>query len=281
MRCRPFLSLMWAVTSRYWIHSLFAKTIASIYIESSVGFLFSNFNDLKVSIAETYEKSVSESIPGNRSNLVEFVSFGLLWLFLFKALFSLKFKVSFSNHWSVFSFEVPNLPSNFSSNSDPVASRVEGKAVNWRSGIMAWSRLLNITEIKDSDFLIFSSCHNKVSSRRNSDSINASVVDFDAVLNVECLVIPDFKIAIPSNWCEVLSSDWGLWWSGDKSNFWDPVVMIKLLDSVFAVTLNVPELDISIRSWGENVSSVWGNSTRKNFFAVSIFWESLGSLASS
>ena len=249
MRCRLFLSLVWAVTSRYWIHSLFAKTIASIYIESSVGFLFSNFNDFKVSVAETNEKSVSKSIPSNRGNLVEFVSFSLLWLLLLKALISFKFEVSFSNHWSILSFEVPNLPSSFSSNCNPVASRVEGEAVNWRSSIVAWSRLLNITEIKDSHFLIFSSSNNEVSSGWDSDSINASVVHSDAVLDVEGLVVPDLKISVPSNGCEVLSSNWGLGWSGDKSNFGDPIIVIVIFDSVLAVTLNVPELDLSVRSW--------------------------------
>ncbi len=240
MRCRPFLSLLWAVTSRYWIHSLFAKTIASIYIESSVSFFLSYFNDLKVSVAETNEKSVSEGVPGNGGHLVEFISFGLLWLFLFKALLSFKFEVSFSNDRGVLSFEVPNLPSNFSTNSNPVASRIKSKTIDWWSSIMAWSWLLNITKVENSNFFVFSSSNDEVSSWRDSDGIDTSVMHSNAIFNVESLVVPDLEVSVPSNRCEVLSSNWSLGWSRDKSDLRDPVAVVVLLDGVFAVTSNVP-----------------------------------------
>lgn len=38
----------------------------------------------------------------------------------------------------------------------------------------------------------------------------------------------------------------GLGGGGDKSNTGDPVAVVVLLDSVLAVTLDVPELDVTI-----------------------------------
>ena len=72
---------------------------------------------------------------------------------------------------------------------------------------MAWSWLLNITEVENSNFLVFSSSNNEVSSGRDSDGIDASVMHSNAVLYVEGLVVPDLEVSVPSNGCEVLSSN--------------------------------------------------------------------------
>lgn len=54
--------------------------------------------------------------------------------------------------------------------------------------------------------------------------------------------------------------------------------MEVLSDGVLAFTLDVPELDGSVSTSGENVSSVLGNGARENLFIVTILDES-GDLA--
>lgn len=71
---------------------------------------------------------------------------------------------------------------------------------------MAKVKLLNVTEVENTNFLVFSTCHNKVSSGRDSDGIDASIMNRNAVLNVESLVVPDLKVAVPSDGCKVLST---------------------------------------------------------------------------
>lgn len=78
-----------------------------------------------------------------------------------------------------------------------------------------------------------------------------------------------------------MSADGGLGGGGDESDLRDPVVVVVFLDGVLAVTLDVPELDISVRSGGENVSSVRGNSAGEDFLGMSVFGESLGGLSGS
>jgi hypothetical protein len=72
-----------------------------------------------------------------------------------------------------------------------VASWVESESVDGCSSIVAGSGLLNVTEVKNSDLFVLSSCHNEVSSRRDGDGVDGSVVDMDAVLDVKGLVVPD------------------------------------------------------------------------------------------
>lgn len=60
---------------------------------------------------------------------MELLRFRLLGFF-FSGLGSLELEASFTNNWGVLGLKVPDLPSDFSSNGDPVASGVESKAVN-------------------------------------------------------------------------------------------------------------------------------------------------------
>ena len=110
---------------------------------------------------------------------------------------------------------------------------------------MAGCGLLNIAEVEDSDLLVLASGHNEVSSGRDGDSVDASVVHLDAILDVEGLVVPDLEVSVPSDGGEVLSSG-GLGRGGDESDLGDPVVVVVLLDGVLAVSLHVPELDLAI-----------------------------------
>ncbi len=72
---------------------------------------------------------------------------------------------------------------------------------------MAWGWLFNIREIEDSNFLVFSSSYNEVSSGRNSDGVDGAVMYLDAVLDVEGLVVPDLEISVPSDGGEILTSN--------------------------------------------------------------------------
>jgi len=130
---------------------------------------------------------------------VELFSFGLLCLLFFESFLSLEIEVSLSNDRGILGLKVPDFPADLCSNSDPMATRVEGQAVDGGSSIMARGRLLDITEVKHLHFFVLSSSNNEVSSRRDSDSIDTAFMDFNTVLNVEGLVVPDFEVAVPSN----------------------------------------------------------------------------------
>ena len=282
----PFLSSQgWAVT-RETIHRMFLVSASVTYPlniqdqSNSVELFFSNFEGLDDSVGETDEKSVTKGVPGDWGNLVEFVKSDLLALFFFKVLLSFKFVLSFSNDGVVLGFEVPNLPSVFSTNGDPWGSWVEGEAVNWGSSIVRWGWLFNIGEVENSDFLVFSTGDDEVTSWWNGNGVDVRVVSSEWVLNVEGLVVPDFKISVPSDWGEELSSD-GALWGWDESDLWDPIVVVVVFDGVFTITLDVPELDLFISTWWKNVSSVRWDSTWQNFFGVSVFSESLGGLSGS
>lgn len=61
---------------------------------------------------------------------MEFLGLGLLGLLLLKSLLAFKFEVSITNDGGIFALEVPDLPSDLSADSDPVASGVESQAVD-------------------------------------------------------------------------------------------------------------------------------------------------------
>ena len=252
-------------------------TVSNVYIQS-VWFLLSHLDHLDITVAESNEESVSKGVPWDGGHLVEFVSFGFFGGLLLQSFLSLKFETSFSNDRGIFGFKIPNLPSNFSSNSNPVTSGVEGKAVDRWSGVVAGCGFFNIAEIKNKNFLVFSSSHNEISSGGDSDSVDIGIMNSDAILDAEGLVVPDLEISVPSNWGEILTSNCGFAGAGDESNFGDPIVVVVLFDGVFAVSLDIPQFDISISTGGKDVPSVWGNSTGEDLFGVSVLDESLGGL---
>lgn len=103
---------------------------APIFTDQSVKLLLSNFNHLQVSIAEADKETVSESVPGNRGDLVELVSLDFLGSLLLEVLLALKLEAALSDNGGVLGLEVPNLPSDLSADSDPVAPGVESKGVD-------------------------------------------------------------------------------------------------------------------------------------------------------
>lgn len=56
--------------------------------------------------------------------------------------------------------------------------------------------------------------------------------------------------------------------------------MVVLFHGVLAVTLDVPELDLTIGTRGEDVSAVVGNGAGEDFLGVSVLSETLGGLSS-
>ena len=103
---------------------------APIFTDQSVQLFLSDLNDLQVSIAEAHEETVAESVPGNGGNLVELVRLDLLGGLLLEVLLTLQLEAALSHNGGVLGLEVPDLPSHLSTDSDPVAPGVEGKAVD-------------------------------------------------------------------------------------------------------------------------------------------------------
>lgn len=130
---------------------------------------------------------------------MELLGLGLLGLLLLKSLLSFKLEASFSDDGGILGLKVPDLPSDLSTDSDPVASGVEGEAVDGGSSIVARGGLLNIAEVKNFNLLVLSSGDNEVSSGGDGDGIDGSIVNFNAVLDVEGLVVPDLEVTVPSD----------------------------------------------------------------------------------
>lgn len=72
---------------------------------------------------------------------------------------------------------------------------------------MAGGWLFDIAEIENFDFLVLSTSNDKVSSGGDGDSVDAAVMNLNAILNVESLVVPDLQVSVPSNRSEVLTSN--------------------------------------------------------------------------
>ena len=104
----------------------------------------------------------------------------------------LKFEFTVGDDGQVLGLEVPNLPSDFGTDGDPVAFRVEGQSGDGSFSVMDRLWFFNIAEVENSNFQIFATSDDEVSSGRNSQSINIGVVSLERVLNAEGLVVPDF-----------------------------------------------------------------------------------------
>lgn len=277
---RPFLSLSCELSPNAIRKCVEFWQPPAIVYRSSVELLLSDLNDLEIAVAEANEEAVSEGIPGNGGDLVELVVLHLLGLLLLEVLLALQLKVTLTNNGGVLGFEVPDLPSDLSTDSDPVTAGIKSKAVNGGSSIVTGSGLLNVAEVEDADLLVLSTGDDEVASGGNSDGIDAAVVDLDAVLDVEGLVVPDLKVAVPADGGEVLSAS-GLGGGGDESDLGDPVAVVVLLDCVLAVTLDVPELDLAISAGGEDISTVAGDSAREDLFGMAVLNETLSGLSGS
>ena len=163
----------------------------------SVHSFFGDVVHLDNSVAVSDEKTSADVVPGNGGNLVVFGGLDLLGFSL--GLNLLELVVSVSNSGGIFRFEVPDFPSEFGSDGNPMASRVESQAGDGGFHVMSGVRFFNIAEVENSNFKIFSTSDDEVSSRRNSDGIDVGIMSSEAVLNVESLVVPDFKVSVPSD----------------------------------------------------------------------------------
>jgi hypothetical protein len=68
----------------------------------------------------------------------------------------------------------------------------------------------------------------------------------DAALDVDGRVVPDLEVSVPSDGDEVLASNCSLGGGGDESHLGDPVAVVVFFDGMFAVALDVPELDLAV-----------------------------------
>ena len=268
-----------AVTKRLLLKSPYQHFTISFILYKSIHFLHCDFMHLDYSIAISNENSCSQSVPGNWCHLVIFC---WLWLLAFGLSLShlLQFEISVSNDGSVLWFEIPNSPSSFSSDGNPMAFWVKSDCCNWSRCIVNNSVFFDISEFKDFDLLILSACDNEVTFGRNGKAVDVSIMSFEVILNVEGLIVPNFQISIPSNWSKEVSSNAAFAWSWDVSNFRNPVLMVVILNCVSAFSSNVPELDAFICTWWKNISSVIWNSTWQDFLLV-LFSKSLGCLSCS
>ena len=250
----------------YWSNLRFCTTISFI-VYKSIHLLHCNFVHLDDSVAVSNENSCSQGIPGNRCDLV---ILSWLWLLAFCLSLShfLQLEFSISNDWSILWFEVPNSPSDFGSNGNPMAFWVEGDRGNGSRSIVNWVFFFDIGEFINFDLLIFSTCNDEVTLWRNSKAVNVGIMGSEAILNVEGLIVPNFKISVPSNWSEEMSSDAAFAGGGNVPDLRNPILMVVVLNCVSAFSSNIPQLDASVSTWWKNISSVIWNSAGQDFLLV-------------
>ena len=103
-------------------------------------------------------------------------------------------------------------------------------------------------------------------------------MNFDTAFNAKGLVVPNFEVAVPTNWGKVLYINWTLERAGDESDFAYPVEMIVFFNSEFQFALTFHNL-ISLSAPDERIYLLpTGNDARKNFFGITVFYETVGSL---
>jgi len=157
---------------------------------------------------------------------------------IIKVSLSLKLKVYISNDSIVLGLEVPDFPSNFSSNCNPVTAKVESKTVNWCSSILLRSGFLNITKIKNSDLLVISTSNNKSFLReRQSYCVDGGIMNLDTVFNAEGMAVSNFEVAVSANRSKVLPTNWIIGRDGNESDFAHPVGVVLLFNDVFCAIL--------------------------------------------
>ena len=59
--------------------------------------------------------------------------------------------------------------------------------------------LVDVAEVEDLDLLVLSTGHDEVTLGGDGESVDASVVGLEAVLDAEALVVPDLEVSIPSD----------------------------------------------------------------------------------
>lgn len=111
----------------------------------------------------------------------------------------LQLEVTVGNNGGILGLEIPDFPSDFGSDSNPMAFRVEGQSSDGGLSVVDGERLLNIAEIEDSNLKVLTTGHNEVSSGGHGQSVNVGIMGSEGVLDVESLVVPDLEVSVPSD----------------------------------------------------------------------------------
>lgn len=179
------------------------------------------------------------------------------------------FVSSLSNQLVLLSLKVPNLDSVFGSDGDPRGLRVEGQTSNDGSSVKFSEGLAAVVEVPDFNLLVLTAGDDEGSLGGGGDGVDVSVVSLEAVLDLERLVVPDFKTSVPSGGSKEATGEVTLGGaSAEEPHIRDPVGMALLVFSEAADTLDVPKLDGLVGTSRQNLAVVGGEAAAKHFLGV-------------
>lgn len=165
--------------------------------------------------------------------------------------------------WSLLAvLEVPDEDSSVGGSGQPLVGWVELQVVDLRFGLVNDRWLFEVVDVPDFDLVIFTAGGNVFTGWGNGEGIDGFIMSSEGVFDLEVLV-PDLEISIPSSSSEVLHFvRWGV------SDTGDPVLMVVLLNGVFALTFDIPKFDVLLAATREDNSVVWVEAARKDFFLM-------------
>jgi hypothetical protein len=172
------------------------------------------------------------------------------------------FGLDFGDQMIVFLGKVPDLESIVTSSSYPLQVSVEWQAVHFAFSLESEDRLFHISEVPDLNFLVLSSSSNVLTVSGQSQSTDETVVSLHWADKVEN-ASPKLESAVETD-TGVVRVLGGL----TVSDLGNPVGVVIVGGSDFALTFGVPELDVGFETTTEDLSVVLAEADWVDFFGV-------------
>lgn len=145
---------------------------------------------------------------------------------------------------------------------DPLHLGVESDGVDGGTNVEFFGWAFEVVDAPDSDVTILATGSEVGTVGGDGEGIDEGIVSLEGVLDLE-VGGPDLQETIPADGGDVwVLGGWGI------SDFGNPVGVGLFLEGEFAVTDGVPELDVTVRTTGQDLSVVWGESNGQDFLGV-------------
>jgi len=159
-------------------------------------------------------------------------------------------------------WEIVDLDTVFGTNDEPVKLGGEQDNVNWGFGVDLFE-MSSFNEVPDVDLTVSTTGGDEVGVWCKIEGVDLSLMSNEGVHKSHDGVIPNLDGLVPRG----RDDDWGLKVL-EISDAGNPVGVLVGIDGEFALTVDVPDLDLLIHGAGGNLSIVWGEGNGQNIFGV-------------